>query len=45
MGKPVRKIDITQFKHKKKINNPFIGLVNNKTEPLKAEKKKYASDC
>ena len=42
MGKPIRKIDITQFKHKKKKrkNNPLIGLVSNKTEPLKVEKKK-----
>ncbi|MDE0119185.1 MAG: site-specific DNA-methyltransferase [Bdellovibrionales bacterium] len=48
MGKPARKIDITQFKHKKKKrkNNPSIGLVSNKTEPLKDEKKKkYAFDC
>ncbi len=47
MGKPARKIDITQFKHKKKKrkNNPSIGLVSNKTEPLKGEKKKkYAFD-
>ncbi len=47
MGKPARKIDITQFKHKKKKrkNNPPIGLVSNETEPLKVEKKKkYAFD-
>ena len=46
MRKPARKVDITQFKHKKKKrkNNPPIGLVSNKTEPLKAEKKKYAFD-
>ena len=46
MGKPARKIDITQIKHKKKKrkNNPPIGLVSNKTEPLKIEKKKYAFD-
>ena len=47
MGKPARKIDITQFKHKKKKrkNNPPIGLISNETEPLKiAEKKKYAFD-
>lgn len=42
MGKPARKIDITQFKHKKKKrkNNPSIGLVSNETEPLKVEEKK-----
>ena len=48
MGKSARKIDITQFKHKKKNrkNNPSSGLVSNKTEPLKAEKKKkYTFDC
>ena len=47
MGKPSRKIDITQFKHKKKKrkNNPPIGLVSNETEPLRVEKKKkYAFD-
>jgi len=47
MGKPARKIDITQIKHKKRKrkNNPLVGLVSNKTEPLKAEKKKkYAFD-
>jgi len=42
MRKLARKIDITQFKHKKKTrkNNPLVGLVSNKTEPLKTEKKK-----
>ena len=48
MRRPTRKIDITQFKHKKKKrkNNPSIGLVNNATEPLKDEKKKkYVFDC
>lgn len=47
MGKPIRKIDITQFKYKKKKrkNNPPIGLISNETEPLKVEKKKkYAFD-
>ncbi len=46
MEKSVRKIDITQIKHdkKKRKNNPSVGLVSNKTEPLKAEKKKYVFD-
>ena len=47
MGKPLRKTDITQIKHlkKKRKNNPAIGLVTNKTEPLKEpEKKQYAFD-
>ena len=46
MRKPPRKRDIAQIKHprKKRKNNPAIGLVNSKTEPLKAEKKKYAFD-
>ena len=46
MSKPKRKIDITQIKHpkKKRKNNPAVGLVNSKTEPMKSEKKKYAFD-
>lgn len=42
MGKPGRKVEITQLKHKKKRrkNNPSIGLINSKTEPLKSEKKR-----
>ena len=47
MGKPGKKVEITQLKHKKKRrkNNPSIGLVNNKTEPLKVEeKRKYNFD-
>ena len=47
MGKPLRKIDITQLKHpkKKRKNNPAIGLVSNQTEPLQVHKtKKYTAD-
>ena len=47
MRKPTRKIEITQIKHskRKRKNNPSVGLVSNKTEPLKHEKKKkYAFD-
>ena len=46
MGKPARKLDISQIKHlrKKRKNNPAIGLIDSKTEPLKVEKKQYTFD-